>query len=335
MPGAAISASCAVPCSRRSSPKRRHHWMPTVHASHTNGRAGVDADQQGRGRRELLPALDLHPEPVVHQRVEQVLLALHPAVVLLVERPVAGTVRDPPRGAGGLGAALVDLLGGALRRAARAPSCCPCRWTWSSGPSSVELVRVRVPAAPVRANGAARPAGAGGAGPRGDFAVVTATQRTRPWRTPMASAAAAAQLARPHAGAEPLAVRLRALASSRRARRRSARCPRAVPATSVTRPVRESTAVVRPAPAHHVHARPRVRGWPARRSSAPLLAPEAHAAEPAPRHAPAGGLAAGGRHALGALPHLQVGLRAAAEVARRSRRRRCGAASSSQSGSRP
>ena len=37
MTGAAMSASCAVPCSGRSVPKRRHHWMPTVHASHTNG----------------------------------------------------------------------------------------------------------------------------------------------------------------------------------------------------------------------------------------------------------------------------------------------------------
>ena len=37
IPGAAISASCAVPCSGRSSPNFRHHWKPTVHASHTNG----------------------------------------------------------------------------------------------------------------------------------------------------------------------------------------------------------------------------------------------------------------------------------------------------------
>ena len=37
MPGAAISASCAVPCSGRVGPKRRHHWMPTVQASQTNG----------------------------------------------------------------------------------------------------------------------------------------------------------------------------------------------------------------------------------------------------------------------------------------------------------
>jgi len=35
--GAAISASCAVPCSGRSDPKCRHHWKPTVHASHTKG----------------------------------------------------------------------------------------------------------------------------------------------------------------------------------------------------------------------------------------------------------------------------------------------------------
>ena len=30
--------------------------------------AGVDADQQGRGIGQLLPALDLHPEPEVHQQ---------------------------------------------------------------------------------------------------------------------------------------------------------------------------------------------------------------------------------------------------------------------------
>ncbi len=35
--GMAISASCAVPCSGRSSPNRRHHCTPTVQASHTNG----------------------------------------------------------------------------------------------------------------------------------------------------------------------------------------------------------------------------------------------------------------------------------------------------------
>ena len=36
-PGVAISASCAVPCSFRDSPKWRHHCAPTVHASQTNG----------------------------------------------------------------------------------------------------------------------------------------------------------------------------------------------------------------------------------------------------------------------------------------------------------
>ena len=35
--GAAISASWAVPCSGRCSPNRRHHWIPIVQASQTNG----------------------------------------------------------------------------------------------------------------------------------------------------------------------------------------------------------------------------------------------------------------------------------------------------------
>ena len=81
----------------RSSPKRRHHWMPTVHASHTNGAPEWIADQQRRRLGELLPALDLHPEPVVHQRVPEVLLAFHPAEVLRVERPVARAARRPSR----------------------------------------------------------------------------------------------------------------------------------------------------------------------------------------------------------------------------------------------
>ena len=35
--GVAIKASCAVPWMGRSSPKRRHHMIPTVQASQTNG----------------------------------------------------------------------------------------------------------------------------------------------------------------------------------------------------------------------------------------------------------------------------------------------------------
>ena len=37
MPGAAISASWAVPWIGRSLPKWRHHCTPTVHASQTKG----------------------------------------------------------------------------------------------------------------------------------------------------------------------------------------------------------------------------------------------------------------------------------------------------------
>ena len=37
MSGAAMRASWAVPCSGRLRPKRRHQWMPIVHASQTNG----------------------------------------------------------------------------------------------------------------------------------------------------------------------------------------------------------------------------------------------------------------------------------------------------------
>jgi hypothetical protein len=77
----------------------------------------VDADQQGGRLRDLLEALDLHPEPVVHQRVEQVLLDLHPPEVLLVERPVAGALGHPAGRARRALAALVGLAG----RLARVP----------------------------------------------------------------------------------------------------------------------------------------------------------------------------------------------------------------------
>jgi hypothetical protein len=51
--------------------------------------ARVDADEQNGGLGDVVPALDVHPEPVVHKRVPEVLLALHEVPVGTVERPFA------------------------------------------------------------------------------------------------------------------------------------------------------------------------------------------------------------------------------------------------------
>ena len=99
----------------RSSPKRRHHCTPIVQASHTNGAPEWMPISSAGRLGDLLPALDLHPEPVVHQRVPQVLLALHELPVGTVERPLAGAVGDPSGDAGLLLAPLGDLAPGRLR----------------------------------------------------------------------------------------------------------------------------------------------------------------------------------------------------------------------------
>src|SRR5205823_1949093 len=62
-----------------------------------------------------LPALDLHPEPVVHQRVPQVFLALDESPVRAVERPLRGAIGHPAGRAGLALAPLGDLALGRLR----------------------------------------------------------------------------------------------------------------------------------------------------------------------------------------------------------------------------
>src|SRR5438445_573438 len=57
----------------------------------------MDADQERRRRRKVLPALDLHPEPVVHQRVPEVLLLFEEVPVRTVERPLRRPGGDPSR----------------------------------------------------------------------------------------------------------------------------------------------------------------------------------------------------------------------------------------------
>jgi hypothetical protein len=76
--------------------------------------AGVDADQERRRLGEILPALHLHPEPVVDERVPDELLTLDEVQVLGLEVPVAGALGDPAGGALRLLAALVRLAGGLL-----------------------------------------------------------------------------------------------------------------------------------------------------------------------------------------------------------------------------
>src|SRR5438270_9057760 len=57
----------------------------------------MDADEQ-RGRfRQVLPALDLHPEPVIHQRIPEVFLALEEVPIGAVEREMGRSVRYQTR----------------------------------------------------------------------------------------------------------------------------------------------------------------------------------------------------------------------------------------------
>src|SRR5206468_3979087 len=83
--------------------------------------AGMDPDQQRGGLREPLPALDLHPEPVVHERVPEVLLALDEIPVGTVQRPLGSAVRHPARDAGLLAPPLFDLALSFLRVALSRP----------------------------------------------------------------------------------------------------------------------------------------------------------------------------------------------------------------------
>src|SRR5437763_7386124 len=57
-------------------------------------RAGVAPHQLRRRIGQLLPAAHLHPEPVVHQRVPEVLLALEEVPIGTVEREMRRSVRD-------------------------------------------------------------------------------------------------------------------------------------------------------------------------------------------------------------------------------------------------
>src|SRR5437870_37791 len=69
----------------------------------------MDADQQGGRLRKVLPAFELHPEPVVHERVPEVLLPLEEIPVGPVQGPLSCTVGDPPGGTGLLLAPCGDL----------------------------------------------------------------------------------------------------------------------------------------------------------------------------------------------------------------------------------
>ncbi len=93
-------------------------------------RAGVDADQQHRRLGQVLPALDLHPEPVVHQRVPEVLLAVHEGVVDALQIPLAGALGDPARGPVGVlatGLHLLARLGGVALALGRCHAPTPTR----------------------------------------------------------------------------------------------------------------------------------------------------------------------------------------------------------------
>ena len=90
-----------------------------VQASHTNGAPEWMPTSSAGRLGDVLPALDLHPEPVVHQRVPEVLLLLDEARVEAVEVPLARAVGDPAGGAVGLLALLVELLALLARRVAR------------------------------------------------------------------------------------------------------------------------------------------------------------------------------------------------------------------------
>src|SRR5205814_8275109 len=73
------------------------------------GSARVDPHEEHRRVGYVLPALDLHAKPVIHERIPQVLLALHEVVIRAIERPLAPPLGDPSRRARLLLAARVDL----------------------------------------------------------------------------------------------------------------------------------------------------------------------------------------------------------------------------------
>src|SRR5207302_3656742 len=82
-------------------------------------RARVDADQQRWRLGQVFPARNLHPEPVVDQRVPQIFLALHERVVGTVERPLGRAVGYPSRGAIGTFAASRGLAARVTREPRR------------------------------------------------------------------------------------------------------------------------------------------------------------------------------------------------------------------------
>ena len=92
--GNAISASCAVPCRMRFSPKCRHHCAPTVHASHTNGAPECTPTTRTGDSGIVSQPVDLHPEVAIHHPVPEPLLTVHRHGVLIVEIPISCAVGD-------------------------------------------------------------------------------------------------------------------------------------------------------------------------------------------------------------------------------------------------
>ena len=74
--------------------------------------SGVDSNQQGRWVWQVVPTLNFHPEPVVHQRIPEVLLDLQKIPVRTVQGPLAGSVGYPACRSGLRVALLLHLLAG-------------------------------------------------------------------------------------------------------------------------------------------------------------------------------------------------------------------------------
>ena len=74
--------------------------MPMAHASQGERGPRVDPYYKCGRLGDSIPARDLHPKPVVEQRVPEVLLALDEGPVLLIQAPLAGPVGDPARDSG-------------------------------------------------------------------------------------------------------------------------------------------------------------------------------------------------------------------------------------------
>ena len=74
----------------------------------------MDADQQGRRFTDVFPAVDFHPEPIIHQQIPEELLLLHRLLVLTAEIPFARPFGHPSAHPAGFAVTLILHRGAGL-----------------------------------------------------------------------------------------------------------------------------------------------------------------------------------------------------------------------------